>query len=125
MQSSDEQLCVLLMQSKAEHVYDDTDPGEFAHLTNEQLCALFRSWSQMDPEPGTCAQLIHSTAVAGTELIDTALDMVRDESVGCVCSQGLLLPNECEDYSDRAMDSFSSIPSLIDSNTVVDPENRT
>ncbi|KAL4377754.1 hypothetical protein GQ457_02G040160 [Hibiscus cannabinus] len=69
----------------------------------------------------------------GTELIDSVLDVVRNEAENCDCLQGkeilwmgtLLISKIREEYPDRMMLTFSVFPSQKVSDTVVEPYNAT
>ena len=75
-------------------------------------------------------------------MVDSVLDVVRKESESCDCLQGfqlthslgggtgsgmgtLLISKIREEYPDRIMNTFSVVPSLKVSDTVVSPYNAT
>ncbi len=85
---------------------------------------------------------ITSWIVAGAELVDSVLDVVRKESESCDCLQGfqlthslgggtgsgmgtLLISKIREEYPDRIMNTYSVVPSPKVSDTVVEPYNAT
>lgn len=78
----------------------------------------------------------------GADLLESVLDVVRKEAEGCDCLQGfqvvhslgggtgsgmgsLLLANLTEEYPDRILVSYSTMPSPKVSDTVVEPYNAT
>ncbi|KAK7006923.1 Tubulin/FtsZ, GTPase domain-containing protein [Favolaschia claudopus] len=116
----------------------DHEPGTMHSVRQGSLGTLFHPdnfvFGTIGPKD------VHYTE--GAELIDSVLDVVRKEAEGTNCLQGfqithllgggtgsgmgtLLISKIREEYPDRMMCTYSVVPSLKVSDTVVEPYNAT
>ena len=118
----------------------DTEPGTLDSLRSGPFGHLYKPDNFVFSQFGTGNNWAKGFYTEGSEIINTALDVVRKEAEDCDCLQGfqvchslgggtgsgfgtLLISKVREEYSDRIMETFSVFPSPKVSDTVVEPYN--
>ena len=118
----------------------DLEPGTMDSVRAGPFGQPFRPDNFVFGQTGAGNNWAKGHYTEGAELIDSVLDVVRKEAVGCDCLQGfqmchslgggtgsgmgtLLISKVREEHPDRIMETFSIIPSPKVSDTVVEPYN--
>ncbi|XP_077191843.1 tubulin beta-1 chain isoform X1 [Paroedura picta] len=118
----------------------DLEPGTMDSVRSSKIGPLFRPDNFIHGNSGAGNNWAKGHYTEGAELIETVMDVVRNECEACDCLQGfqlvhslgggtgsgmgtLLLNKIKEEYPDRIMNTFSVVPSPKVSDTVVEPYN--
>nr|XP_045362622.1 tubulin beta-3 chain-like [Camelus bactrianus] len=120
----------------------DLEPGTMDSVRSGAFGHLFRPDNFIFGQSGAGNNWAKGHYTEGAELVDSVLDVVRNECENCDCLQGfqlthslgggtgsgmgtLLISKVREEYPDRIMNTFSVVPSPKVSDTVVEPYNAT
>jgi len=120
----------------------DLEPGVLDAIKGSNIGKLFKPDNFVFAQSGAGNNWAKGHYTEGAELIDSVLDVVRNEAEKCDCLQGfqishslgggtgsgmgtLLIGKIREEYPDRMMCTFSVFPSPKVSDTVVEPYNAT
>jgi tubulin beta len=120
----------------------DLEPSTIDYIKASRVGALFRPDNFVSGSSGAGNNWAKGHYTDGAEIVDGVLDVVRKEIEGCECLQGIqmthslgggtgsglgtLIMSKCrEEYPDRIMATFSTIPSPKVSDVVVEPYNAT
>lgn len=118
----------------------DLEPGTMDSLRSSRIGALFRPDNFIHGNSGAGNNWAKGHYTEGAELVESVLDVIRNECESCDCLQGfqfvqslgggtgsgmgtLLINKIREEYPDRIMNTFSVMPSPKVSDTVVEPYN--
>ena len=120
----------------------DLEPGTIDSLRASPFGQLYKPDNFVFGQAGTGNNWAKGHYTEGSELLNSALDVLRKEAEGCDSLQGfqvchslgggtgsglgtLLVSKVREEYPDRMMETFSVFPSPKVSDTVVEPYNAT
>merc|ERR1712055_405769 len=120
----------------------DLEPGTMDSVRSGPFGQIFRPDNFVFGQSGAGNNWAKGHYTEGAELIDSVLDVVRNEAESCDCLQGfqlnhslgggtgsgmgtLLISKIREEYPDRIMNTYSVVPSPKVSDTVVEPYNAT
>lgn len=118
----------------------DLEPGTMDSVRSSKIGQLFRPDSFIHGHSGAGNNWAKGHYTEGAELIESVIDVIRNECESCDCLQGfqmvhslgggtgsgmgtLLINKIKEEYPDRIMNTFSIMPSPKVSDTVVEPYN--
>ncbi|XP_078507959.1 tubulin beta-1 chain [Lissotriton helveticus] len=118
----------------------DLEPGTMDSLRSSRIGTLFRPDNFIHGNSGAGNNWAKGHYTEGAELVESVLDVIRNECESCDCLQGfqfvqslgggtgsgmgtLLMNKIREEYPDRIMNTFSVMPSPKVSDTVVEPYN--
>ncbi|XP_042228540.1 tubulin beta chain-like isoform X2 [Homarus americanus] len=120
----------------------DLEPGTLDSIRTSTYGKFFKPSNCVFGQSGAGNNWAKGHYTEGAELVDSVIDIVRQEAEDCDCLQGfqlkhslgggtgsgmgtLLISKIREEYPDRIMNTFSVMPSPKVSDTVVEPYNAT